>query len=144
MLFNLPKPEPTPVELITEEPKEIFKLPLHFVNSKQSVEKLNELKFNPIVKMVELYDFIERELEKMVFSTNADGTPKKYSQLAFTSLLATQQKISNDLMRYGYARVTEAVDVNTNHVNVAPLQITLTGTDNFSTEMFNPVETQNE
>jgi hypothetical protein len=127
-MFNLP------TDSAEGDIKPVFKLPRHFVDPKQSVEKLNELQFNPIVKMVELHEFIEGELQRMLFSTNVDGTPKKYSQIAFTSLLATQQKIANDLLRYGYARVTESVDVNNNNLNAMPIQITLTGSDNFSLE----------
>lgn len=91
--------------------------------SDKSVDKLNSLTFDPIARLVRLHDRIEEELYEMQY--DGDGNPKrKFSQVAFCQLIATQQKISNDLLRYGYKRVPEVTEVHT--TSVEPIQITLT------------------
>jgi hypothetical protein len=88
--------------------------------SQRSTRKLLQLGFDPIEKMVELYHKLAKEIS--VMEQIRDGTyitlhdtnfPVKYSGVAYTNLMTTQQKIVNDLMRYGYARVPETVNVET-------------------------------
>lgn len=89
----------------------------------KSVDKLNNLNFDPISRMVAQYDRIDRELESML--VDEDGEPRrKFSQIAYAQLLALQQKIANDLLRYGYQRVPEVVE--TRNLTPEPIRITLT------------------
>ena len=102
------------------------KLPDHLlptvVEPNKSVEKLNQLGFDPIQRLVILHDNIDKELNNMLY--DEDGEPrKKFSQVAYAALLGIQAKISNDLMRYGYARVTEVVE--TRDVSPEPIRIVL-------------------
>jgi len=91
--------------------------------SDKSVDKLNTLSFDPIARLVMLHNRIEEELYSMQY--DGDGNPKrKFSQVAFCQLIATQQKISNDLLRYGYRRVPEVQEVPL--TTIEPIRITLT------------------
>ena len=85
-------------------------LPQHLlVEPNKSVDKLNKLGFDPIQRLVVLHDNIDKELSSMLY--DEEGNPrKKFSQVAYATLLGIQAKISNDLMRYGYARVTEVIE----------------------------------
>ena len=76
-----------------------------------AVKKLKQLGFDPIEKMVELYNKINIQLEAMDHKQDLmlDGFKGHgYSGIVHATLLATQQKLTNDLMRYKYARVSEA------------------------------------
>ena len=76
--------------------------------SNSSRRRLEQLKFDPIEQMVILARKTDAELVVMRF--NPDGSYKeRYSAVAYAALLATKQKLINDLMRYGYARVPESV-----------------------------------
>ena len=99
-------------------------LPAHLIiESDKSVDKLNTLRFDPIQKLVALHDKIDKEMDSMLY--DEDGEPRrKFSQVAYAALLATQAKISNDLIRYGYARVSEVKEVR--DVTPEPIRITLT------------------
>lgn len=91
--------------------------------SRDSVRRLEQLKFDPILRMVQQYERLEEDIYNLTH--NPDGTYKeKFSHLAYSSMALIQQKITNDLIRYGYARVTETTNVNNN--NVGPLMIQLT------------------
>ena len=87
-------------------------------HNKSAVVKLYELGFDPIEKLVQLYRDISKEIEELdtlklhpVMLPN--GEVRRYSSMTHAQLLATQQKLINDLMRYGYARVPETVNVKT-------------------------------
>ena len=85
-------------------------------HSKSAVVRLHELGFDPIEELVKLYREVTKEIEEMqVLKTTPfmckNGDVRRYSSMAHAQLLATQQKLSNDLMRYGYARVPETVNV---------------------------------
>lgn len=91
--------------------------------SRDSVRRLEQLKFDPILRMVQQYERLEEDLHNLTH--NPDGTYReKYSHLAYSSISLVMQKITNDLIRYGYARVTETVNVNA--PNPGPMQIILT------------------
>jgi hypothetical protein len=92
------------------------------LHSKEASRRLAQLGFDPIEKMVKLHEEIEKRIYDMTHhpdGTEKDGTrkvltmadgsdsPNSYSTMAYSQLLITKQKIINDLMRYGYARVTE-------------------------------------
>ena len=93
------------------------------VKPSESVAKLNQLQFDPIQRLVILHDNIEREINNMLY--DEDGEPRrKFSQVAYATLLSIQAKISNDLMRYGYARTSEIIE--TRNLTPEPIKITLT------------------
>lgn len=72
----------------------------------KGAEKLEALGFDPVAELVELYDTISSEIFHL--KHNSDGTVKsKYSMMAYASLVQQQQNISKELLRYGYARVSE-------------------------------------
>lgn len=85
-------------------------------HTKLAVVRLAELGFDPIEKLVELYTKISAEIEEMNFlkanpQVLKNGDVRRYSSMAHAALLTTQQKLINDLMRYGYARVPETVNI---------------------------------
>ena len=85
-------------------------------HTKLAVVRLAELGFDPIEKLVELYHEISKEIAELEqLKTNPlvlkNGDTRRYSSMAHAQLITTQQKLINDLMRYGYARVPETVNV---------------------------------
>lgn len=113
-LFHLDK---LPDDII-ESPRETR------IYSKKAAKKLEELQFDPIEQMIEMY----RQLEKDIFNMMYDetGDPKRFSTIAMTTLVSVKQRIISDLLRYGYARAIETVEINT--MATMPIQINLTGT----------------
>ena len=119
---------------LIEQPQEekVRKRPSVRLYSKTSVAKLKELGFDPIEKLVKLYDQVSAEIEdyentaRGLVKLKGDGTyHRKYNGMAHSNLLALQQKLLNDLMRYGYARVPETVNVN-EHKELPGVTINLT------------------
>ena len=85
-------------------------------HTKLAVVRLAELGFDPIEKLVDLYHEISKEITELEqLKTNPlvlkNGDTRRYSSMAHAQLITTQQKLINDLMRYGYARVPETVNV---------------------------------
>jgi len=85
-------------------------------HSKSAVVRLAELGFDPIEKLVDLYHEISKEITELEqLKTNPlvlkNGDTRRYSSMAHAQLITTQQKLINDLMRYGYARVPETVNI---------------------------------
>jgi len=88
-------------------------------HSKAAIRRLAQCGFDPIVKMVKLYEQVEKEIDALVKlrSTGtavikADGTTAKYSFMAHAQLLTLQQKLVGDLLRYAYARVPETLQID--------------------------------
>lgn len=115
--------------------------------SQKSVQKLRQLGFDPIEKMVDLYQKITKEIEKMdklntnntAFTTMTGERRTRFSGVAYANLIAIQQKIIADLMRYGYARVSETIIMTPQAT--APLTIMLTKEgDVFQEAAFEEVE----
>ena len=84
------------------------------IHSRDSVKKLEEMGFDPIEKMVELYSEI---CERLV-----DGSVKSGSG-AYAQLKATQAQLINNLMQYGYRRVPEKQEIET--TEKSPINIIL-------------------
>lgn len=108
-------------------------------HTKLAVVRLAELGFDPIEKLVELYHEISKEIAELErLKTNPlllkNGDTRRYSSMAHAQLITTQQKLINDLMRYGYARVPETVNIKPE----APKGITINLTPKGHT--FNPDE----
>jgi hypothetical protein len=78
---------------------------------------LAQLKFDPIVQMVNSYLEICQEIDEMnelkkLSKIDENGNVRRYSSMAHGQLLALKQKLVADLLRYGYARVPETVNLN--------------------------------
>jgi len=79
-------------------------------------QKLADLRFDPIEAKVRLARAYERELTYHKALQNGEilteeGKPKRYSSQAHIMCMAAYDKLINDLLRYGYARVSETVTV---------------------------------
>ena len=91
--------------------------------SKKSNERLGELEYDPIEKLVKQVDEIEAEIEywkkvrdgkmKIMGDDGKMRTPR-YSGVAHSAALALLNKTSVDLLRYQYGRVPETVNLNAN------------------------------
>lgn len=99
---------------------------------KSSVEKLNELGFDPIEAMVKKYNLmvIELECQKQIkdgtlVRLTASGQEKAYSPHFHMELAEKASNLAEKLMRYGYARVDEGKDSGKNttppslHINLS-------------------------
>lgn len=84
------------------------------IHSHESVKKLAELGFDPIEKMVELYQTIQAKL---------DSGEVRNGSGAHSQFVATQQKIINDLTQYGYRKVPEKQEIET--TNRKPIAVKL-------------------
>jgi len=85
--------------------------------SEDALIRLSELGFDPIDKMVKMYD----EVSAMLL---AEESKMKPSAMKIAALVASKQKCINDLMRYRYARVSETSVVETK--TIKPIKIGLT------------------
>jgi hypothetical protein len=79
-----------------------------------SKKKLDQLGFDPMEKLVAVYNRLEREDKYYTAIREADEvidlkTKKKrrYSSVAHTNVLSQMRDIGSDLLRYKYARVSE-------------------------------------
>jgi len=93
------------------------------IQSRKPAEKLAACGFDPIAQLVDFIEDCENEIASMLFDN--EGAPKNYSQVAYASLLSTKQKAISDLLRYGYARVSEVSQVEVTEVP----RITITTTE---------------
>lgn len=95
--------------------------------SHRAARRLAQLDFDPIGRLVDQYNQIEVEIGCMMEA-------KGCSQMALAKLMEIRQKITADLLRYGYARVSESnVDM---HKQLPPININLTPAD-FKGEIVN-------
>jgi len=89
--------------------------------SKHSVDRLKELSFDPMEKMVDLYFETEQIIQEMEDPSHS----RRYSAQALATLVINKQKIVNDLMRYAYRYVPEKIEQEVTEKK--PFQISLTG-----------------
>lgn len=81
-------------------------------------QKLADLRFDPIEAKVKLARAYEKELDyhkdlQAGKILTEEGKSKRYSAQAHIMCMAAYDKLINDLLRYGYARVSETVTVET-------------------------------
>lgn len=96
-----------------------------------SREILASMQHDPLVELINLHRRLERTLEwhEALREGRCETPGHKYSDLAYRETLALMQKNNNDLLRYGYGRVSETLEVE---MKVAPLlEIELTTADTF-------------
>jgi hypothetical protein len=92
--------------------------------SPSSVRKLAQLGFDPIEHMVKLYDEVDQDIAAL-------KRKPRFSDVALAGLLSVKQKITADLMRYGYARVPETLQLE--NKELPKVTINLTTAETFST-----------
>lgn len=93
--------------------------------SKAAQAKLKELGFDPIEELVKMYRQTDQDIYSLTH--NNDGTfREKFSQMALASLMTTKAKVGSDLLRYGYARVSE---LSANEEKSAPGMVIMTTTN---------------
>lgn len=100
--------------------------------SKNAVKRLHDMGFDPLEKLVNLYEELEEESQEMLKLKQApkilpSGRTINYSSMAQVALFATRQKLLNDLMRFGYARVPEKGDDEKPALNGISIGLTLPG-----------------
>ena len=88
----------------------------------KSIQKLEELGFDPIEKLVTFYNQLEMDIYHLTH-TEDDKPRAKFSQMAYVQLLNIQRQVNADLLRYKYARVPETTEVVGN--NGGPLVVVL-------------------
>lgn len=89
---------------------------------KDSVAKLEALGFDPVEELIKFHDQLDIDIANLLY--DEDGEPRpRYSAQAYSSLIATKKACIDSLLRYGYARVTESVEVKT--PNIKPVIIKL-------------------
>jgi hypothetical protein len=90
-----------------------------------SQKRLKQLGFDPIRKLVQQYNKLEKEIEywelarehSEVVELDKEGKEKKrkrYSYIAHMACYVQMEKIGSQLMRYMYGRVPETVNINEN------------------------------
>ena len=95
------------------------------INSKDSVGKLQSMGFDPIESMLATYKDIADNLEQM-------RTMPRRSFVAEAQMYGMLQKISTDLIKYGYHTVQEsevARRLDGEHEDTAPTQIVFSDED---------------
>lgn len=87
------------------------------IKIKTSVKTLEAAKFDPILEAVRLFDEITVELL-------AEQAKERPSGIKIASLYNTKQKINSDLIRFGYARVSETVVIEQKEIKPISIHIT--------------------
>lgn len=101
-------------------------------NSKRAQVMLERLGFDPITHLVKQYQRLEEDIAELDSLRtdgpryNADGIiVRKFSAMAYSTLLALQQKLLVELLPYGYAK-QPGIDEGDAHKEIPRLSIILT------------------
>jgi GTP cyclohydrolase I len=108
----------------------------------QAQERLTELNFDPMTQLVathqELLNEIEmmrnlreREIEQGIFGDKKEGS--RFSQFYYQSLFDKITNIEKELLRYGYSRVPETMNIR--EEKDLPIVIQLSGQDEEEAEI---------
>jgi hypothetical protein len=92
--------------------------------SKAAYKKLQELGFDPIEEMVKMFDKLEKDIYDLQYYPSGIQRDN-YSSVKYAALLSTKQKLITDLLRYGYARAPESVEISATAIR--PMEIRLNG-----------------
>ena len=102
--------------------------------SRESIKRLEELGCDPIAEMVQLHKKFIKEIDRQErlqeqkdkghIALTKDGRTVGYSAMAHAALLASDQKLLNDLVPYRYAKIPVEVAVTDN--TLPPIYIELT------------------
>jgi hypothetical protein len=117
--------------------------------SKASIAKLRQLGFDPIEALVHQYNKVQEELAEMeTLKTRprvyTDGTTQRFSSMAYANLLTVSTKLAADLLRYGYARVPETVNVETRELPQLTINLTKKGDTYIPAELENVIAIDEE
>jgi len=111
-----------------------FDAPYYRGGSVRSVNALNKLRFDPIEELVEQYRRLQKELEWHeqvrsceIVPLTADGKTRNYSADAHMRVYERMQSIASELLRYGYGRVPESLDLNVNRPSKLVINLTKKG-----------------
>jgi hypothetical protein len=92
--------------------------------SVRSVQMLNMLRFDPIEQLVAQYRKLEEELlwheqlrEGNLIPLRPSGKPYTYNAEHHIRVFERLESIGSQLLRYGYGRVSETIDLNVNRPN---------------------------
>ena len=86
------------------------------IYSNESVKKLEELGFDPIMQMVEKYHEIQEKL---------DSGEIRIGSGAYAQLMATQGQLINNLMQYGYKKVPEKQEIELETKKPVAIKLTM-------------------
>jgi hypothetical protein len=92
---------------------------------RDAADRLRELMFDPLERMVDLYEEVSYEIRTME-RIHAGEKKGVYSTTAHASMVATKQKIINDLLPYGYTKKAEEINLNVQE-RMTPPKIILCG-----------------
>jgi len=113
---------------------ETFNAPRYVGGSVRSVNALNKLRFDPIEELVDKYRKLEVELawhEQVraceVVPLNSEGKVRHYSADAHMRVYERLESIAKELLRYGYGRVPESMDLNINKPSKLVINLTKKG-----------------
>ena len=102
--------------------------------AKRATDKMNSRGYDPIDGQLDLYDRLIDEDRVMcairdgsLVKITPSGPTQRYSSMAHAAILAQINKLHGDLLRFGYARVSETV-IEQKAVR-SPLVIELEGDD---------------
>jgi hypothetical protein len=87
------------------------------LHSRDAAKRLVELGFDPIEELVKQHASVTARIK-------LEEAKEKPSVIALAQLYAVQERCSNNLMRYGYARQTETSEIHTK--DLPPMQVVLT------------------
>jgi hypothetical protein len=111
-LNTIPKPLRANSKDIGKESS--FDVPAYKGGSARSVQTLNDLRFDPIVRLVENYRKLEQELawhEQIrsgeLIALLPSGKPRAYNADAHMRVYDKLLEVGKELLRYGYGRVPE-------------------------------------
>jgi len=109
-------------------------LPHYMGGSVRSVQALNTLRFDPIEKLVEQYRKLEAELawheqlrEGQIVPLRPSGKPHTYNAEHHIRIFERLETIGSQLLRYGYGRVPESLDLNLNRPSKLVFNLTKKG-----------------
>lgn len=121
--------EPVVSQPLWNKPVRIQKRPRG--NTARSLQRLEELDFDPIGELVTSYRKLQKEIEYQekirtgqLVELKTDGKPRAYRAEIHLGLYDKINAISKELLRYGYGRVPEAEQNTGSHV--MPLVVNLT------------------
>jgi len=109
--------------------------PRYNAGSKRSVAVLRELSFDPIKKLVERYQEMENEVafwkairdRTLIQIINSEGKERYYDSDAHMQAEKMLIEIGDKLLRYGYGRVPETVNVNDTRLPTMIVNLTKEG-----------------
>jgi hypothetical protein len=111
-----------------------WEIPAYKGGSVRSVETLNALRFDPIVELVEHYRKLQVELlwhEQIrsgeIVPIMPSGKPRAYNAAAHMMVYDKLLEIGRELLRYGYGRVPEDVNLNVNRPSTMVINLTRKG-----------------